>query len=250
LTDLQKILNLSFLQKHNFKISFLATLTDQQLAEEILKISEQNITKDNHVNSLIISMYSLDSSLFDQVYHNQIEKSSFEKIFIETYIPLLNHIGVLWQTDSIKPIHEHFISNLIYQKIVLNTALIQNNTNNSKDEVFILFLPEGEIHEIGLLFLDYYLKSKGFKTIYIGKSIPFDNLYYIKKHFEKIHWISYFLIDKTEEEKNEFIDNFEKLTSKSDSVHIIGRIWSDFNRNNASEKINFYQDFQDFLKNI
>ena len=249
LKDLQKILNLSFLQKHNFKISFLATLSEEQLAEEILKLSEQNITKDHYVNTIIMSMYAFDSSLFEQVYQEQIKNSTFENIFIDTYIPLLNHIGVLWQTDSLRPVHEHFISNLIYQKIVLNSALIPI-TDNSSDEVYILFLPEGEIHEIGLLFLDYYLKSKGKKTIYIGKSIPFENLFYIKEQFENINWITYFLIDKTDEEKSNFVSDFEKLISKTDKAHIIGHVWVDFPKNKLSKQIAFHKGYESLMDEL
>ena len=157
ISDLQRILNISLLYKNKFKISKISKMTDSQIAEETKAVALNDFTNSFEINSLIISMYTFDEELFHEIYNQQIEKYSFDEIFMHTYLPLLNYIGILWQTDSIKPAHEHFISNLIYQKIVLNTAK-QNKKNDSKEHVYILFLPDGEIHELGMLYLNYLLK--------------------------------------------------------------------------------------------
>jgi hypothetical protein len=146
---------------------------------------------------------------------------------------------MLWQTDSIKPAHEHFISNLIYQKIALNIASLPQN-NNDDSSVNILFLPYGEIHELGLLFLNYSLKLNGKKVIYVGKSIPFDNLFYLNSQVKNITWITYFMIDKPIDEKKEFFSNIQKLLSHTkNKCIIIGNIWSEFEKQNTNNQIIF-----------
>ena len=40
----------------------------------------------------------------------------------------------------------------------------------------MLFLPENEWHEISLLFYNFMLRDKGFSTVYLGQSVPYDAL--------------------------------------------------------------------------
>jgi len=194
-------------------------------------------------------MYTFDENLFQNTYLKLLEKHSFIEIFSDTYIPLLNHLGLLWQTDSIKPAHEHFISNLIYQKIALNISALPN-VETSNEPVNVLFLPFGEIHDLGLFFLNYYLKLKGKKTVYLGKSIPFDNLFYVNSQIKNITWITYFMIDTTTEEKTMFLNNVEKLVSDNNNTSIIvGNIWDDFSKKNKNKKIFFKTSLQDLIAN-
>ena len=239
LPDLQKILNISLLYNNNYKISKLSKYTDSQLAEEAKAIALTEFSNNYEINSLLISMYTFDEELFNEIYAHQIKSMGFAEIFIHTYLPLLNHIGLLWQTESIKPVHEHFISNLIYQKIVLNISAVSSEKKANK-HVNILFLPEGEIHELGLLFLKYYLKQKGESVVYLGKSIPFENLFYVNSQFKEITWMAYFMIDKTEEKKQLFVSNIEKLLmhTKNKCV-IIGRMWGDFSLQNKNTQLIF-----------
>lgn len=248
LLDLQKLLNISLLYKHGYKISKLAAFTYSQLEREIKTISIDKASSDYYINSIIKSMYALDDQLFEDTYLLQIEKKiCFEEIFVHTYAPILHHIGLLWQTDAIKPIHEHFLSNLIYQKIVLNTASLPGCSAQDKP-VFVLFLPDGEIHEIGLLFLNYYLKSKGKKTIYLGRSIPFNNLTYINSQFKDITWVTSFIIDKTEEEKKNFIIQMkELLDSSKNNCWIFGNMWEAFSNSSTNNSITFHKGFKDIL---
>jgi methanogenic corrinoid protein MtbC1 len=236
----------SFLYQRGYKISKLANLTDNELKDEAKKIALDEISNNYQINSLIVSMYTFDTELFNQVYSDQIVHMSFENIFTHTYLPLLNHIGVLWQTGSIKPAQEHFISNLIYQKIALNSeSLVSKVTDQS--HVFILFLPEGELHEIGLFFLNYYLKLKGKKTIYLGRSIPSQNLFDLSSQFKKVTWITHFLINKTPEEKIKFVEQQNKLLLHSNNNCLIfGKIWEDFNEKQVNKHILFYNKFSDF----
>lgn len=247
LTDLQKILNLSLLVQNNFRISKLAKLSDGELAEHAKQISKESSKEDHYLNRLTMSMFSFNEQLFEEVYQEQIEVLSFEEIFIHTYAPLLNYIGLLWQTDGINPAHEHFISNLIRQKIALNLAKFSRVSQNA-EQVHVLFLPQGEIHDIGLQFLDYRLKSSGEKTIYLGKDIPFDDLLDINSQFEEINWVCSFMIDKSTDEKQRFIEKVSRLLDGTEnSFWIIGRIWSAHQDYTLDKRITFYEGFHNVL---
>jgi DNA-binding transcriptional MerR regulator len=239
LEDLQKILSVSLLYNNNYKISKIAKYTDTELAEEAKSFALNEFSNNYEINSLVIAMYTFDEGLFQEIYSQQIKKTSFKDIFVQTYIPLLNHMGLLWQTDSIKPAHEHFISNLIYQKIALNIAALPS-VETTTDHVNILFLPYGEIHDLGLMFLNYNLKLQGKKVIYLGKSIPFDNLFYLNTQVKNCTWITYFMLNKPTEEKIEFLEGIEKLLihTKNECI-IVGAIWEDFSKENTNKQIIF-----------
>lgn len=239
LSDLQKILNISLLYNNNYKISKIAKFSETQLSEETKTFALSEFSNNYEINSLVTCMYSFDESLFQEIYSQQIKKLSFIEIFINTYIPLLSHMGLLWQTDSIKPVHEHFVSNLIYQKIALSIAALPTRELTNK-HVNILFLPYGEIHELGLLFLNYYLKLKGEKIIYLGQNIPFENLFYLNSQIKNITWITYFMIDKTIEDKKEFLNNIEKLLAYTkNKCIVIGNIWENLAKENNNNQIIF-----------
>ena len=249
LSELQKILNISLLYKNNYKISKIAKLSDDLLSEEAKTVALSDFSNNYEINSLLLCMYSFDENLFQNTYLKLSKKDSFIEIFSNTYIPLLNHLGLLWQTNSIKPAHEHFISNLIYQKIALNIAALPN-IETTNEPVNVLFLPFGEIHDLGLFFLNYYLKLKGERTVYLGKSIPFDNLFYVNSQIKSITWITYFMLDTSTEEKTMFLDNVEKLVSNNKNTSVIvGNIWDDFSKENKNEKIIFKTSLQDLIAN-
>lgn len=249
IADLQKILNVSLLYNNEYKISKIAKYSERQLEEETKGLALREFSNNYEINSLIIGMYTFDEKLFQEIYSQQITRESFTEIFVNTYIPLLNHLGLLWQTNSIKPAHEHFISNLIYQKIALNIASIENN-ETADDHVIILFLPYGEIHDLGLMFLNYALKLQGKKVIYLGKSIPFDNLLYLNSQVKNCTWINYFMIDKPDEEKLEFLRNVEQLLANTkNKCIIVGKIWDDFSQTNTNEQIIYKSGFDELITN-
>ncbi len=247
LSDLQKILNISLLYKNKYKISKVSKLSESQLIEEARQVALKDFSNNYEINSLIICMYTFDESLFYEIYNDQIKKITFSEIFTQIYIPLLKHIGLLWQTESIKPAHEHFISNLIYQKLALNISKINIKEPDNK-QVTVLFLPFGEIHELGLMFLNYHLKLQGEKTIYLGRSIPFDNLFYLNTQVKNITWVTYFMIDKPEDEKKEFINNIERLLAHTkNKCIIIGEIWNSYKEQNKNDQIVYIKKLEDLV---
>lgn len=242
LADLQKLLNVSLLYEQGYKISKIAQLDDTELSTEVKSVSLQEVTSNYRINSLVISMYTLDERLFEEVYTDLISQMSFEKVFLNTYLPLLKHIGVLWQTNVIKPAHERFISNLICQKVVLHTSLIDSNYPSEK-LVHVLFLPEGEIHELGLLFLNYHLKSNGKRTIYLGKDIPLEDLSNINGQFNEIVWCSHATIEMPNDVKSDMIEQFNGLLKDNDNKLVLfGNVWMDLVSGKPNNRIAFHEN--------
>lgn len=175
--NLMKLLNVSLLNKHNFKISKIADMSEDLVLLNAKKLADKYAVKDDAINTFKIAMFQFDKVLFNKTYNQLLHKKTFKEIFTEIFIPFLNEIGLLWQTSTLLPAHEHFISNLIIQKIQINTEKLESQATR-QDYTYVLFLPEGEIHEIGLMYLNYNLVLKGFQTIYLGQSLPLDNLNY------------------------------------------------------------------------
>ena len=160
MSNLTKLLNATFLYRQGFKISKIAELRQEEIER---LISESELTETNHYALHLFkqSMFEFDHKLFNETYHKLTKKESFDFIFFDLFMPLLNEIGLLWQTGTIDPVHERFISELIKQKIIENIIKAQEELKDDQNPEFALFLPYEEIHEIGLLYANYILMSEG-----------------------------------------------------------------------------------------
>ncbi len=173
--DLKKILNVALLNRHGFKISHIAKYDEKEIYEKITEISSKDQETETSIDNLVIAMIELDEQKFEKILSRSIMQYGFEKTILSVIYPFFIKIGVLWQTGAINPAQEHFISNLTRQKIIVAIdGIIETYTNNSKR--FILFLPEGELHELGLLFYYYLIRKRGHKVVYLGQSVPFEDL--------------------------------------------------------------------------
>jgi MerR family transcriptional regulator, light-induced transcriptional regulator len=173
--DLKKLLNVSILNRHGLKISHLAKLSYNDLKEKVIHVSRETSDSEIQIENMMISMLELDEWKFNKILSNSIIKIGFEETVVNIMQPFFERIGLLWQTGSINPAQEHFVSNLFRQKLIVAIDGQEPVHGNDK-ESFILFLHEDEMHELGLLFYNYLLRKNGFQTIYLGQSVPFDDL--------------------------------------------------------------------------
>jgi MerR family transcriptional regulator, light-induced transcriptional regulator len=173
--DLKKLLNVSILNRHGLKISHLAKLSYNDLKEKVIHVSRETSDSEIQIENMMISMLELDEWKFNKILSNSIIKIGFEDTVVNIMQPFFERIGLLWQTGSINPAQEHFVSNLFRQKLIVAIDGQEPVPGNDK-ETFILFLHEDEMHELGLLFYNYLLRKNGFQTIYLGQAVPFDDL--------------------------------------------------------------------------
>jgi DNA-binding transcriptional MerR regulator len=178
--DLRLILNISLLKDNGFRISRIAEMSEKEMQEEVLKLTEKHLRHPNQIHALTIAMVDMDEERFEKILNTCILQMGFERTIINVVYPFLSRIGVLWQTGSINPANEHFMSHLIRQKIIVAIdGQVLTSTADSK--TFLLFLPEGELHEITLLFSNYIIRSRGFRVIYLGQNMPLRDLETVKK---------------------------------------------------------------------
>ncbi len=171
--DLVILLNICILYKHGIKISHIANLTFPQIQEKVTSIQEVYQVEDSY-EQLILALLTLDEELFRNTLAALIQEVGLSKTFTNHLVPFLDRIGIMWLVGSINPAQEHFISNLIRQKIIaeIDKLPIPKDDNNS----VMLYLPEHEWHEISLLFYQFVLREKNIPTIYLGQSLPYDSL--------------------------------------------------------------------------
>lgn len=173
--DLKLILNIALLKENGFKISKIAEMRKDELQKEVLTLTEKNLKYPEQIHALTISMVDLDEERFEKIVSTNILKLGFEKTMMNVIYPFLSKIGILWQTGAINPAQEHFISNLVRQKLIVAIDG-QYYSSDQKSNKYVLYLPEGELHELSLLFADYLIRSRKNKTVYLGQSLPFEDL--------------------------------------------------------------------------
>ena len=225
LDELQKLLNISFLNSYGYKISRVADYSESELHALVKQVYSEKTNAVFSINVLKVAMFNFDAVLFNETYNELAKTKNFSQIFLQVYLPFLREIGMLWQTSAIKPIHEHFISYLIFQKLIENISLIQNEKQVIENEkTVVLFLPENELHEISLMFINYQLISKGYRTIYFGSSVPFNDLVEIHKFYDMVHYVSYFTIMPYADDLEAYLSNFEKkiLGNSGSKLYVSG----------------------------
>ena len=169
--DLKKLINISILNRNGYKISAIASLSDSAISEEILSLAHTLNDFESQIEGLVVSMIDLDENMFEKIFNTAVIKMGFEDAVINILYPFFEKIGVLWQIGTITTSHNYFISNLVRQKIIVAIDGLVNSFT-SKTKTYLLFLPEGEHHELGLLFYQYILKKNNYKIIYLGANVP------------------------------------------------------------------------------
>jgi DNA-binding transcriptional MerR regulator len=246
--DLTKLLNIVLLNNSNFKISKIAKMSDEDIILKSRELAFETATNDEAINNFKLSMFQFDKILFNNSYNTLLHKKTFREIFKEVFLPFLDHIGLLWQTDTLLPAHEHFISNLIAQKIQLNTEKLQYNIKD-RNKIYVLFLPENEIHELGLLYLNYELVLRGFYTVYLGQSLPLNNLDYFLENEKEICFITSLTVQPYDDKIEDYFNEINEFMSNSKNQFIAtGRKVDTIKHLKLNANIQLYNSILDLLK--
>ena len=252
LSNLQKLLNISYLNNNGYKISKIASLKANDIVEIVKEAAKNDITNNHSIDTFKLSMLNFDQNLFYDTYESLIKEKSFTDIFYEEFIPLLSEIGMLWQTATITPAHEHFISSLIRQKILVNTERLQSKNHAVTKKIFVLYLPDNEIHELGLMLVNYEIIAKGHQAIFLGQSIPIDSLADLHNYYEDITFVSYFTVNPDKENVSNYIKEFSDklLTKKSTRLWVLGRMLEDIDTNKLPSQVTTFDSIKILVKNL
>ena len=252
LNNLQKLLNISFLNNNGFKISKIAALDETELAPKTRELAFMGKNDSQAIVAFKLAMLNFDQILFYNTYNSLLEEKSFRTIFYEVFIPLLFDLGMLWQTNTISPSHEHFLTVHIKQKILVHIERLQSTDPRPSTKTVVLFLPENETHDLGLLFINYEILSLGYHTIFLGENIPLNNLKYINKLYDDIIYISYFTIKPSDNDIYDYLKIFseEYLSVNKNSAKLIGHRIRNLNPENVPKNIMLYDKIEDLVKDL
>lgn len=252
LENLKKLLNVTLLYDHGYKISKIAEIPDDDIPVRVREIISKSTIKSHAINAIKLSMVNFDVRLFHETFKTLIKDKPFRDVFWEVFMPFLKELGLLWQSKSINPSHEHFITHLIKQKIQTSTERIESIEPIKKDKNFVLFLPENELHDIGLLYLNYEIILRGYQTIYLGASMPLEFMNELHANFENLHFISYFTIMPAKDKLKEYIETFtNELHDKDGSeLWILGRRSRHLTKEGLPDYVKAFDNIEDLLDSI
>ena len=252
LDNLKKLLNVTLLYNHGFKISKISSLSKEKISDLVSNIALKSNSEQIAINAFKLAMINFDCELFNRNYNQILSKHNFEYIFMDIFMPLMKELGILWQTGAISPTHEHFITNLVKQKIHAQTERVQLNIKiNTDHPIFVLFLPENEIHELGILYLNYLTLSKGFRTIFLGQSIQISSLENLYTYKNSFNFLTYLTVEPNKKKIMPYLKHFnEKLLLNTNSKLIVfGPQQIQIDLNNLPNKIELYGSVESFINN-
>ncbi len=244
-SDLKKLLSISLLNNHGFKISEIAKMTTEDITQEVLRLSASKNDHEVQINALITAMLEFNEISYSQQLSACFIQYGIEYTMLQIVFPFLNEIGILWQIGSIQPSHEHFVTNIIKQKLYVAIDG-QLGRMNALSKRFMLFLPENEKHSIGLLFANYLIRSRGHEVLYLGQEVPLNDLKDAFKN-ENPHFIlTLMTCAQPHIDKVEFV-NFLRKNWPNSMLLLTG---SQFLMSNIveSEKVKLIQNFDSFIQ--
>ena len=248
---LQKLLNITLLHDYGYKISKISKMPAEKIPELVKEIISSKSAKNHAISSFKLAMMNFDQKLFLDTYNSLLSEKSFREVFFEVFIPFMEEIGFLWQAETISPAHEHFISYLIKLKLLVNTERIQSENPTKEDKLFVLYLPMDEVHELGLMYLNYEILSSGYKSIYLGQSVPTDSLKDLKKYFNNIVYICYSTVEPIKTKINShIIEVKEQILEEDSQLWIIGRNVENIDKTVLNSFIRKFENITDLVTEL
>lgn len=243
-SDLRRILNVSLLVNNGFKISKVAKLDDQKIKESVIEINKKNTAETDYIERLILHMLNFDNIGFYNFTNEIIAKKGLEDAVLKVFFALFERIGTYWQVGSIFPAQEHYVTNILRQKLIAEIDKLGFENRNGMTMLF--FLPNGELHEMSLLFYSYLAQKYGYNVIYLGQYVPFEDLAKVQSHIKIDFVFTAFINAFPKEELEDFLVKL-KDTFQQQKVFITG--WQvQLNNPVLPRSVKVIQDYKDFKK--
>lgn len=177
--DLRRLLNVAVLCDHGYRISRVATMSQEQMVREVDNVTSRASSQPLQVQQLVLALLTLDDVRFEETFEGTIQELGLERAMLEVIYPFLERVGVLWQTSTITPAQEHLMTNVIRQKLVVAIDRLGSRHLAANARRFVLFLPETELHELALLFMYFLLRARGQRVTYLGQNLPVRDLVHV-----------------------------------------------------------------------
>lgn len=234
LDELKVILNVAYLNKNGHKISRIAAMSHIERDRLVRELATKSNSEEEALNNLKLAMLDFDEPMLERTSQRYTEQHGFQALVEKVFVPLLEHIGVLWQTSAICPAQEHFVSNFIRKKLISSTDQLPGPFGK-KDRTFVLFLPENEIHELGLLYVEHILRSQGERTIYLGQSVPQADLKQVAATITgELIFITLIMIPPTGMDVPSFLKQMrDELPDRHIRTHVTGGLMADVKKSDV-----------------
>lgn len=243
--DVRRILNVALLIKNGYKISNIAALDEPKLQSEVIRFSKNLGDPEKNIDQLLFCTVNLDAIGFEQLLDKIIVELGFSKTIQQVIFPFFERIGILWQAGSIFVAHEHFVSNLIRNRLISETAKFGRRESAG---TILFFLRENEMHELGLLFFNYLASQEGLHGVYLGQSLPFGDLsnFLINSEFDFVCTSFTQAIEKPELEQ--YLANLSLVFNRN-KILVAGRQLS-IHKPKLPSNVVFVKSSNDFIRRI
>ena len=249
--QLKILLNVSILLKHGRKISKVAYMSAEAIKKELVRLTmdtqDKNLFYGMQVDSLVVAMIDLDEEHFEKVISLCNLRFGFEQTMVSVITPFLGKVGILWSIGEVNVAQEHFISNLVRQKLIVAIDSYIGKIKN--DTKYLLFLPEGEYHELGLLFAKYLVRAKGFRVIYLGQSLPYHDLVKLCDRYRPDYILTYFTSSMNRISIEDYLDRLSNDVI-CENILICGPIAKLTAANGLTPKIKFLETVNDLVSHL
>lgn len=247
--QLVKLLNIVSLNQSGLKISKICKLSDAEVKDLLVK--EYHQTSSDHqaeyyINQLIKFGIAFDEKLFCNLLDDALALFGLSNTYKKVMYPLLTRLGLMWLKDDICPAHEHFLTNIIRQKIY--AAINEIPLAEKENQTWLLFLPEDEDHDIGLLYANYFLRSANQKVIFLGSKVPLSSLEKVLST-NNINNVLFFMVKSRQiKVAQQYVNQLSEIC-QSTQIHLAG------NRNVIEkleniDHINWIKSLNDFENSI
>ena len=242
--DLKKMLNVSMLVRNGFKISKVAKWDDKKISETILNLTSENTSESDYIEQLILYMVNFDNINFYRLATKIINKMGLEEAITKVFFNFFVRIGTYWQVGSIFPAQEHYVSNIFRQKLIAEIDKL--GIVHSRQETILFYLPEKEMHEMSLLFYSYLAHKMGYRVIYLGQFVPWNDLEKLKEQVRIDFVFTAFINSISKENLEIYLESVKELFDNQ-KVFITG--WQVHSHNpKLPRNVKIVKDYHDFKK--
>lgn len=247
--ELRYLLNVSLLANHGYKISRISELSREEVKHELnnllLDSTVDSLPLGDSINGMILAMLELNERRFTEIINKQKAVMKFESMVLELFYPFLRKVGIMWGVEQTNPAQEHFVSNLVRRKILaeLDKLAIPDKTKPG----IILFLRESELHEIGLVLIDYVLRSRGYTTYYLGQNVPARDVLDTLKISDADALITYFVKPMAENGQENYLIELELKAKKPVFYNSYN---ADLHLTEKHQNIRYVPDIQSLISEI
>ena len=220
--DLRRLINISIIYHSGIKISKIAKYSESELIENVESLTKDSVISDTHIKSLIVATLSFNGNSVNEILLRAVINIGFEETFSSVVFPFLRRIGIMWHTGSANTGAEHFVTNILRGKLIAAIDSLPP-ANDTKRKRVIMFLPDNELHEMGLLFYSYLIRKWGHEVLYLGQATPFFALTEVGGKWHSDILVTGVLSELSVFEPEEYLNNLSTMF-KSQKILVSGSL--------------------------